>query len=198
MNAPIGLWRCSLRSTDRYSEMFAGGESNTRMLMSDSSCCARTMSSSCSAVNWPRCRSRSGMPRYADRMRDDSSTPVISWEKNGTDRPVSFATARANWAASAVLPMPGRAATMITCPGWNPIVALSRDGNPVVEPSSCPGTRERACSRNSATAPVRDVDWPFCSVWDPRSKIVFSATDKASAPVMFGVPAASAIVRAAW
>ena len=45
---------------------------------------------------------------------------------------------------ASALPMPGRAATMIICPGCRPLVRLSRSANPVGTPATCRrGVRDR-------------------------------------------------------
>ena len=68
------------------------------------------------------------------------------------------AACRAMSNASVDFPIPGRAATMIICPGCSPLVRLSRSANPVGTPAACPPAIAIAsissivgCSNSSST-----------------------------------------------
>ena len=63
-----------------------------------------------------------------------SSLFDISSEKNAIGSPASRAAATAMFSANDVLPMPGRAATMMKFPGWNPVVIASMSAKPDVSP----------------------------------------------------------------
>ena len=64
------------------------------------------------------------------------SVTSISREKTATPRRCAVATFTARFSAHAVLPMPGRPATMMSCPGRRPGTIASMSEKPVGTPSA--------------------------------------------------------------
>ena len=76
----------------------------------------------------------SSMPASADISRMTISLRPISREKMALVRLFFTDAARAKSSPTVDLPIAGRAATMIICPGWKPLVSSSRSANPVGMP----------------------------------------------------------------
>ncbi len=79
-----------------------------------------------------------GTDASAESSRIAISLLPISSEKRIDGRSWWIDAARAKSSASVDLPIAGRAATMIICPGWKPLVSSSRSAKPVGTPVNLP------------------------------------------------------------
>ena len=93
----------------------------------------------------------SGTDDSAESNRIAISLLPISSEKNTDGRSFVIDAARAKSSASVDFPMAGRAATMIICPGWNPLVRSSRSAKPVGTPVNLPSVCLAASISSIAT-----------------------------------------------
>ncbi len=123
----------------------------------------------------PEIRARQAMKRWA------SSTSDISSEKKATGLLRLTATFSAMLATRALLPIAGRAATMIRLPGWKPpvIASMSRkpDGVPVISISPVESFSSRSTSSWRISESRRKS--LACSLW-ATSKSSFSARSESS------------------
>ena len=156
-------------------------ESSNQSGASSSSLQARTTFGQSRWETWPlrslspEIRARQAMKRWA------SSTSDISSEKKATGLLLLTATFSAMLATRALLPIAGRAATMIRLPGWKPPVIASMSRKPAGVPVISISPVESFSSRSTSSWRISESRRKSlaCSLW-ATSKSSFSARSESS------------------
>jgi len=128
------------------SSMYSGAEETSPVL--------RAIRVQSSSPIWPLRMWCSGTWASAEISRITISVLVISKLKNAVHRPFLIDAARAKSRPRVDFPMPGRAATMIICPGWRPLVSSSNSTKPVGTPAMIPCELSASISSRVASISV--------------------------------------------
>ena len=159
-------------------------------MMRSATLTSRSHSSSSSS---PRARRVASICPSAQKIRCISCSRGISREKKATVPPCR-ATCVATFRTNAVLPMAGRAATMMRSEGWRPRVTLSSVARPVESPVIPPFALASSLTRSTAskTTSFAEINAPV--VCPPAmARILRSASSSCSAISSLASYAAPAI-----
>ena len=179
--SPPSTWLCRRRALARISSIPTSLESSTHSGELESfEEASRIFGQRCSGTR--PLRSSSPLIRACEATnRWASSASAISSENSATGRPCLTAAFSAMLQTSALLPIAGRAATMIRLPGWKPPVISSRslkpDGVPVSEVPSSDSRWSLSSSSWRTSSILRKSFWRSSRA---TSSIVFSACSTSS------------------